>query len=80
MNRTRIIGPTGVDLGADRVTTSLYLSPSPYAVLHVASVIGFYARPGFADPAMLRDLAAKATEIADWLEKQQAEAGELDAA
>lgn len=77
---TNIIGPIGVNLGAARATAAYYLAPTPYAVLHIGSTITLHARPGDTDPATLRDLAAKATEIADWLEQHSAKAGELDVA
>lgn len=81
MNQTRISGPISVDLGADRVTASFQQVPSgPFALLHIAGVIRFHAVPGLTDPDTLRDLAAKATEIANWLEQQTASGGELDAA
>ncbi|RCH70536.1 hypothetical protein DT019_03330 [Streptomyces sp. SDr-06] len=80
MNRTRPTGPIAFALGGDSVTASYSIAPSPYAILHVGSALTLHATPGVADPAVLRDLAAKASEIANWLEQDSVEAGELDAA
>lgn len=81
MKQTRISAPISVDLGADRVTAGFHQVPSgPFAALNIASVIRLYAIPGATDPATLRDIAAKATEIADWLEQDSAKAGEINAA
>ncbi|MFD9630145.1 hypothetical protein [Streptomyces violascens] len=77
---TNIIGPIGVNLGAARVTAAYYTAPTPYAVLHIGSTITLHARPGDTEPATLRDLAAKAAEIANWLEQDSAKAGEINAA
>jgi hypothetical protein len=77
---TGIICPVGVNLRTGSVTTTYTLAPSPYAVLHIGSAVTLHARPEDTDPAVLRDLAAHATDIANWLEKQNAKAGELDAA
>jgi hypothetical protein len=76
--KTRVL-PMGVALGddpdeisADYGTTAL--SGEPYALLRIGPRLGLHIDG--ATPAVLRKLAAAATELADWQESQNNQEGQ----
>ncbi|MEV6547915.1 hypothetical protein AB0M57_04300 [Streptomyces sp. NPDC051597] len=70
MSNTKIMGSVACRLGSDPVHVSYgreEYAGRPYAVLHLADAVTLHVND-YTDPAMLRQLAEKALELAAWRE------------